>query len=132
MGDSESIAGSRGAECGAHTGMAAIGNAVGVVSDRDRTAEDVVKNGSEASVVQTRSAKAMGVFYVDANLGNDAYTGLSRTVAGGHGPKRTIGAAMIAAGQGDTVYVAGGEYRESVRNNKVRLIATGRVVARGS
>jgi hypothetical protein len=71
------------------------------------------------------------VLYVDANIGDDSLDGGSDNVsdrANLRGPKKTMNAALNVADDGDTIYVAGGEYRENVRNGKARMIAVGRVI----
>jgi hypothetical protein len=59
----------------------------------------------------------MATYYVSTSTGNDAWTGLSATfTSGSTGPWRTLAKALGAAGMasGDTLYIAPGNYNESV------------------
>ncbi|UCG46339.1 MAG: right-handed parallel beta-helix repeat-containing protein, partial [Phycisphaerales bacterium] len=52
-----------------------------------------------------------GPYYVDASAGDDDYDGRAQTPQGnGAGPKKTIAAAVDAAGSGDTILAAAGSY----------------------
>ena len=84
---------------------------------------------SQRTVAASRAPR--GTLYVDGQIGDDGFDGAHPSVvdrAQQRGPKRTINRALQDSENGGTVYVAGGEYREEVRNSKVRMIATGRVV----
>ena len=59
----------------------------------------------------------MATYYVSTSTGNDAWTGLSATfTSGSTGPWKTLTKALGAAGMasGDTLYIAPGNYNESV------------------
>ncbi|MBL0927245.1 MAG: hypothetical protein IBJ11_06280 [Phycisphaerales bacterium] len=61
------------------------------------------------------------VFFVGPG-GNDAWTGASSVLLGPAGPKRTIGGAIAAAANGDSILVLPGSYGESVNFAGKRLI----------
>lgn len=52
--------------------------------------------------------------FVDASIGDDGFDGLSSSVASGHGPKKSISAAISVASTGGCIEVAPGVYRETV------------------
>jgi hypothetical protein len=61
----------------------------------------------------SRAIAASNTYYVNLNTGDDLYDGTSPTVEGGGvGPKETITAAIDAAGSGDIVQLAAGEYTD--------------------
>ncbi|MFN9110955.1 MAG: hypothetical protein ACK5XN_12900, partial [Bacteroidota bacterium] len=65
------------------------------------------------------------VFYVNAFLGDDAYNGQSATfISGTIGPKKTIHAAMQLMAADDTLYLAKGNYPESVKVNQGQVWET--------
>jgi hypothetical protein len=51
--------------------------------------------------------------YVDSLVGNDTYDGLSPTVNGGHGPRKSIQSMISGAVDGDTISIASGNYIET-------------------
>ena len=69
------------------------------------------------------------ILYVDAGIGNDSYSGVSPTVAGQDGPKKSINGCLQAAKSGDTVYIRDGFYRESVdlSNRGLQVLVYGNV-----
>lgn len=75
---------------------------------------------------------AVRAVYVDSKNGDDQFDGASHAVldrAAKRGPKRTMNAALASAvGEEDVIYVLEGEYTETVRNSKARMIAVGRVI----
>ncbi|MFG0283586.1 MAG: GC-type dockerin domain-anchored protein [Phycisphaerales bacterium JB039] len=58
----------------------------------------------------TAGASAQSTWHVDPVCGDDAWSGLSDVCAGPDGPKRTIGAAIAGASDGDTVLLGPGVY----------------------
>ena len=70
------------------------------------------------------------VIYVDCRNGDDRLSGHARSSDGVHGPKKTINGGLGIADETSTIYVAGGNYHEAVKNSKARIIATGRVVVK--
>ena len=59
----------------------------------------------------------MATYYVSTSTGNDSWTGLSAAfTSGSTGPWKTLAKALGAAGMasGDTLYIAPGNYNESV------------------
>lgn len=65
--------------------------------------------------------------YVNGTCGNDAWQGLDETCASPTGPYRTIGRAILAAVNGDTILVAPGTYNESINfaGKTITLTSTG-------
>jgi predicted outer membrane repeat protein len=55
-------------------------------------------------------ARAQTTYYVDGACGDDSWAGLSPVCAAPNGPKRTIRAGILVAGDDDTVIVADGVY----------------------
>jgi hypothetical protein len=51
--------------------------------------------------------------YVDATIGNNTYDGLSSTVSGGHGPRKSIQSMILGAVDGDLISIASGTYVET-------------------
>lgn len=66
------------------------------------------------------------VVYVSSAIGDDDFDGLSATVSGNSGPKRTINAAVEALNEGEILSVAAGNYEEyAVFNKNLQLVKTG-------
>ena len=49
------------------------------------------------------------ILYADSELGNDSHDGRSGVPGGGHGPKRSLGAAHQVAYSGDTILLSGAQ-----------------------
>ena len=82
-----------------------------------------------AALILPASASAT-TYYVNGWTGTNATDGLAASVGNGHGPLRTITAALAVSGAGDTIQVAAGFYQE--RNwlpagQNLELPATGTV-----
>jgi hypothetical protein len=64
--------------------------------------------------------------YVNTNTGDDTYDGLSATLSGTNGPKKTINAGVAALNSGEILVIESGEYTENVVFNKnLQLVKTG-------
>lgn len=77
-----------------------------------------------AGLTQTASLLAQTTYYVNADCGDDAWSGLSQDCVPEDGPKRTIGNAIQAAVSGDTILVAPGTYRENLDYRGKNLVIT--------
>lgn len=96
------------------------------------------KAGGSAKMEIAGAKSAGRAIFVDSRNGSDEFDGADSSAAidraTKRGPKRSINAALRAVGGtvGETddavIYVAEGEYTETVRNSKARMIAVGRVI----
>jgi len=85
--------------------------------------------------VPTNAQSKNIALYANSVTGSNSYDGLAPTVAGGHGPKRDIQAAIAASITGDSVQIAGDQaaYPESVLSpgdKTITLQPTGTVTIR--
>jgi hypothetical protein len=99
--------------------------------DRVLTSDNVLEN-DQGSGNGSQGVKKSRIIYVDCNIGDDTYTGLSDGVTGMSGPKRTVNAGIHTAIDGDTVVVQGGVYNENVNvcGRSIILTARGTVIYR--
>lgn len=65
-------------------------------------------------ILSTTPVLAQTTYYVSADCGNNAWSGLTPDCAPNDGPKSTIGAAINAAVSSDTILVAPGTYLENL------------------
>lgn len=64
--------------------------------------------------------------YVNTATGDDSYDGLSASVSGSNGPKKTINAGVAALNSGEILVIESGVYDENVVFNKnLQLVKTG-------
>ena len=92
---------------------------------------DEYRRGTSPTNAQSKNI----ALYANSVTGSNSYDGLAPTVAGGHGPKRDIQAAIAASITGDSVQIAGDQaaYPESVlspRDKTLTLQPTGTVTIR--
>lgn len=73
------------------------------------------------------------VIYVNGSTGDDSYDGLSATVSGTTGPKKTLAAGISAVAADEILSVESGSYAEYVTLNKnIQLVKTGTGPVTGS
>ena len=81
-------------------------------------------NGVEYPVVEDEdnTSPTGNIIYVNNATGNDSNDGLLHVKSGAHGPKKSIGAAVKQAVDGDKIVIAGGLYNESLNLGSANIV----------